>query len=144
MKTVIVQTWTGLSGDVTIKVGKLVASEKEKKDVAAGEGTRKVSPEHVAGQVSGRVQEDVKKEKVYHTVVPNLVPEGVLEEPISYVRGAIKLREDRVLGPLNTGTLTLIHEATHKYAGTRDYSYFGGEVPSRFVLEFDEGGLRQG
>jgi hypothetical protein len=46
------------------------------------------------------------------------------------VYGAIKLERKRLEGPL--GYQTLIHEASHKYAGTHDYAYFDdtGENPT--------------
>ena len=38
-------------------------------------------------------------------------------------KGAMQM-SDKVLAQGRLGVITLIHEATHKYAGTRDYSYF--------------------
>lgn len=102
-------TRTGLSSDVTIKVGKRVG---------AREGPDRPGTE-VSGSVTGRIS--TKTSKDYHNTVPDLVPEGELQGP-DYIRGAIRLRDSTVIGGL--GALTLIHEATHKYAGTIDYRYY--------------------
>lgn len=92
-------TLTGLMSDVTIKTGTKV-----------GRGDREVE-----GQVNKT--EGANPIKSYHTVTEKLID---LKE---YTYGAIKIDAGRLQSAL--AAKTLVHEATHKYAGTDDYCYFG-------------------
>lgn len=95
--TVVAKTRTGLSGDVTIKTGALV-----------GKGDK-----DVGGAVARKVAASTKP---YHTQVARL------DDGEMFRRGAIRIDEAKMLDW--QGTVTLLHEATHKYAGTIDYCYF--------------------
>jgi hypothetical protein len=95
--TVIAKTRTGLSGDVTIKTGPLVG--KGNKDVG-GAVTRKIAA----------------STKPYHTQVARM------DDGEVFRRGAIRIDEEKLTDW--RGVVTLVHEATHKYAGTIDYCYF--------------------
>jgi len=118
IKKVLTSTLTGLSGDITLKVGKIVG--------------RGENPDTLGG-VSRSVGS--AGTKPYHTVVPAMKPAGFLKQPKTYVRGAMQLQDSVLIGEL--GVVTLIHEATHKFAGTYDYCYFDdatGYVPrSKFT-----------
>ena len=118
IKRVLTSTLTGLSSDIMLKIGKTVGRDEDP-------GTM--------GAVSRSVGSAGTKS--YHTVVPTMKPAGFLKKPETYVRGAMKLQDSVLLGEL--GVVTLIHEATHKFAGTYDYCYFDdatGYVPrSKFT-----------
>jgi hypothetical protein len=95
MKLIITKIWNGLSGDITLKIGDL------------GAGT--------LGEVNSKIgKPDVK---AYHNQMM-YADSGVVERS-----GAIRLSDEAMNGG-SLGVLTLIHEASHKYAGTMDYCYF--------------------
>jgi hypothetical protein len=56
-------------------------------------------------------------------------------DDLAYRAGAIHILGDRLVDAQGLGVKTLIHEATHKYAGTADYCYFSmsrtGVTPDR-------------
>ncbi len=105
MRFVVTATRTGLSSDMTLKIGSSVG--------------RNGSDPH--GAVANRVGN--QGSKPHHTVVPDLGPtKHFWQNQPNRVQGAMRLNDKTLLGPL--GIVTLIHEATHKFAGTIDYSYF--------------------
>ncbi|WP_206934407.1 M35 family metallo-endopeptidase [Roseococcus thiosulfatophilus] len=96
---ILTQTKTGLEADVTLKVGDNVGSG-DSDDLGEVNG------------VSGGVPT-----KPYHNMA---IDRG---DGTNTLWGAIKLNDDRLLSG-KLGAQVLIHEATHKYAGTDDYCYF--------------------
>jgi hypothetical protein len=88
---------TGLQSDVTIKTGAM--------DVRGA-----VNQRRTAGAPSPNV-------KPYHNAVLDL------DDTRFWRTGAIHLEDQRLLSG-RLGVKTLIHEASHKYAGTCDYCYF--------------------
>jgi hypothetical protein len=97
IQTVVAKTRTGLSGDVTIKTGALVGKDN--------------------GDVGGAVsRKTAVSTKPYHTQVARM------DDGEVFRRGAIRIDEGKLLDW--QGAVTLLHEATHKYAGTIDYCYF--------------------
>ncbi|MBX9752059.1 MAG: M35 family metallopeptidase [Roseococcus sp.] len=105
MRYVVSATRAGLSGDMTLKIGENV-----------GRGDKDVH-----GSVA--VTEGTHGTKPYHTVGTELSTSRFnFGGPVNEVRGAMKLSNTTLIGPI--GLVTLIHEATHKYAGTVDYCYF--------------------
>ncbi len=105
VRRLLVVTLTGLSGDQTIKVGRHVSKD--------------------GSNVLGEVSYDRKLRKPYHSRAPRL-GKGIKKT----VWGAIKLEVD-CFDDEDYATRVLIHEATHKYAGADDRSYFDdrGENP---------------
>lgn len=99
IKNIILLTANGLASDVTIKVGD-----------HAGKGD-----EDVHGQVNYKVKATAKP---YHNQVLDL------DDGITYRAGAVMMDDDTLLNGGRLAVVTLIHEATHKYAGTNDYCYF--------------------
>jgi hypothetical protein len=105
IRLVLSRTLTGLSGDLTIKIGKLVGSND--KDVHG-------SVRQIAGSTAV---------KSYHNVVGEMGSNRFFwQKPKNYVMHAMRIEDETLLGPV--GLVTIIHEATHKFAGTNDYSYF--------------------
>jgi hypothetical protein len=105
MHFVVTATRTGLSNDMTLKIGSVVARDES----------------NAHGSVASFVGN--QGTKPYHTVLPELGPtKHFWQKQPNTVNGAMKLRDSSLLGPL--GLITMIHEATHKFAGTIDYSYF--------------------
>jgi len=106
VKSLIVKVQNGLSGDVTIKTGGRVGSGNSDDN----------------GEVS--FSASATPHKSYHNRVYDY------EDREMVTAGAIKIDKDR-LQQGQLGLKTLIHEATHKYAGTTDYCYFDddGETP---------------
>src|SRR5262249_10569915 len=98
IKSVVTRIWDGLAGDVTIKAGN--------DNHRAKDGTRAL------GSVAK--QKGSHSSKSYHTEVPSLGDNEM------YTRGAIRIGGD-ALRQGRLGVVTLIHEASHKYAGTIDY-----------------------
>jgi hypothetical protein len=109
---VIRLTINGLVGAQTLKIG---------------DGVSKTRPVH--GEVSFKQPEEVMIQKAYHSRTKELD----INKKVVY--GAIKLERTSLEG--KNGVQTLIHEATHKYAGTIDYVYFNeaGEDPSPGLLD---------
>lgn len=102
--TVLRATLVGLSGDLTLKVGA---------EIEDGDPSTMGYVMRWKGEAT----------KAHHSYVPSLQARKFpWQKPTSYVRGAIHITTDTVIGSL--GLVTLIHEATHKYAGTVDYCYF--------------------
>ncbi|WP_237214517.1 hypothetical protein [Falsiroseomonas oryziterrae] len=106
MQEVIVKTRNGLGGNLVMKVG--------------------VEDAGTMGFVNGKRSGGAAKAntKSYHNAVSSM------DDGVAWRQGAIhvagKYLDDR------EGVITVIHEATHKYAGTIDYQYFlsDGETPS--------------
>jgi hypothetical protein len=98
IKTVITKTRNGLSGNVTLKVG-----------VEKG-GTR--------GYVTGKRQNGAARPATqgFHNVAASMDDGREWRQGAIHVSGA-RFEDERL------GVKTLIHEATHKYAGTIDYVY---------------------
>lgn len=96
---ILTQTKTGLAADVTIKTGDLVGS----------------GDDDVNGEVNALTGGIATKP--YHNTVTDL------STGTSDLMGAIKIEDARLMSG-KLGVKTLIHEATHKYAGTDDYCYF--------------------
>lgn len=107
IQTVINMTRTGLESDVTIKTGAMVG----RKWLDNGTFVDK----DVHGSVRPRELNDMKHD--YHNPVVDL------DDGKTYRMGAIRI-DDKTLGSEVLGLVTLIHEATHKFAGTNDYCYF--------------------
>lgn len=105
IKPIIVQVQNGLSGDVTIKTGGRVGSGNSDDN----------------GEVNFTTADGHKS---YHNRVFDY------EDKEMVTTGAIKIDKDRLTQGI-LGMKTLIHEASHKYAGTTDYCYFkdDGETP---------------
>jgi hypothetical protein len=99
VKQVLLLTRNGLASDVTIKAGS---------NVGKGDG----SPLGVVSRNETKVVS-----QPYHNRFTKT------QDGKTYTYGAIRLDEVRLRTEL--GAQTLIHEATHKYAGTADYYYFG-------------------
>jgi len=98
IETIVTKVWNGLAGDVTIKAGTNVGTNDK----------------DVSGAVRGRAAAGTPRP--YHNV------EVDLDDGISKTMGAMRIDQDTLLkGRL--GVVTLIHEASHKYAGTIDYCY---------------------
>jgi hypothetical protein len=97
--SVIVKTGNGLAGDQTIKVGLLVG--RDDKDVH--------------GSVRQRMRANTKS---YHNQAVDL------DDGDTWRMGAMRIDADTLEKGGRLGVVTLIHEATHKYAGTNDYCYF--------------------
>jgi hypothetical protein len=98
IQTIVTKIWNGLAGDVTIKAGTNVG--RNDKDVS--------------GAVRGR--ETVGTARSYHNV------EVDLDDNKPKTMGAIRMDQETLLDG-RLGVVTLIHEASHKYAGTIDYCY---------------------
>jgi hypothetical protein len=99
IKSIIILTSNGLGADNTIKVGNNVG--RNDKDVH--------------GSVSNARTADSKS---YHNQVRDL------DDGKMYRTGAIRMDEDTLLNGGRLAVVTLLHEATHKFAGTNDYCYF--------------------
>jgi hypothetical protein len=113
MRFVVSSTRTGLSGDMTLKIGKLVGRPTDEKP----------DGKDVRGAVRQKLGDAPRK--AFHTVGPELKPRVFdIGSPKNWVMGAIRLDDETLAGPGPLGLVTLIHEATHKYAGTIDYRYF--------------------
>jgi hypothetical protein len=71
------------------------------------------------GKVMFRRQDacNPKELKPYHSIVQDISDEA------SYIAGSIHIRKG-ILKHSSWGVLVLIHEATHKYAGTVDHAYY--------------------
>jgi hypothetical protein len=133
IKTVVDKVWTGLKGDVTIKTGEKVGKAKtwdkdknRQETDPLGVVQRTATQTHITTRSrvgpSGRGQKEVIHgaapiTKEYHNIHVSS------QDRKDYRWGAIRIRQaalgDRVLGPV-----TIIHEATHKYAGTWDCWYY--------------------
>jgi hypothetical protein len=120
IRTVITKTRTGLEGDVVIKTGTVLSGAQPQHQGAVH--NRVVSQSDFDGQVPSRPG------KSYQTFVGSMKPEHA---GIPIRRGAIHLRSDLLSSDPELGIVALIHEATHKYAGTWDYAYFDEETGSR-------------
>ncbi len=93
IKTILIKTLTGLTGDVAVKVGP-DAKAYGFVSVKGGDSSKSYHNQMVfADGDNGRV-------------------------------GAIHIDSDTLETEKRLGVVTLIHEATHKYAGTMDYCYF--------------------
>jgi len=98
IQTIVTKVWNGLAGDVTIKAGTTVG--RNDKDVSGSVRQRGAGVAY----------------KPYHNV------EVDLGDGEQWTMGAMRLDQDTLLkGRL--GVVTLIHEASHKDAGTIDYCY---------------------
>jgi hypothetical protein len=98
MQSVITLVANGMGSDMTIKVGTLVG--RNDKDV------------------HGSVRQTMKADtKSYHTRTVDL------DDGKTWRMGAMRI-DEATLQSGDLGVVTLIHEATHKYAGTNDYCYF--------------------
>jgi hypothetical protein len=114
IKTVVTMTNNGLANDMTIKAGIPIRGDG---DAAGQVRPRAVTPEAFFAA------EPSTPEKGYQTFVASMKP----GERAYTRRGAIHLRADTLVRDRATditGVRTLIHEATHKFAGTWDYVYF--------------------
>jgi hypothetical protein len=98
ISAVVTKVLNGLASDVTLKVGTNV-----------GRGDQ-----DVVGQV--RRLPGARGRKPYHAEVSSL------DDNKPYRTGAMHIAQDVFGGP--QGVRALIHEASHKYAGTIDYCYF--------------------
>jgi hypothetical protein len=98
MQSVITLVVNGMGSDMTIKVGKNVGGNDK--------------------DVHGSVRQTKKdSSKSYHTSVVDL------DDGETWRMGAMRIDES-TLETKRLGVVTLVHEATHKYAGTNDYCYF--------------------
>lgn len=89
----------GLGGNLTIKIGTNVGrGDKPMNGVVAASTKAPTQP--------------------YHNQVINMVDNKLMR------KGAMRLFQERILSDGVLGTKTLIHEATHKYAGTTDKCIF--------------------
>jgi len=116
IKSVLNLTSTGLCCDVTLKVGDNVG-----RNDADVEGM-------VMRHQTQDGKEPLKKTKPWHDEVL------AMDETGSYRTGAIHIRGGR-LEQKGFGTKTLLHEATHKYAGTADRYYF--EDDGKTMIDLD-------
>ena len=99
IKNVLLLTANGLNADTTVKVGS-----------NAGRGDE---------NVHGQVEQTMKPaSKPYHNQVLDL------DDGLTWRAGAIKMRQNTLLHGGRLAVVTLIHEGTHKFAGTNDYCYF--------------------
>jgi len=104
MRKVLTSTLTGLSGDMTLKVGDLGGN--------------------TMGSVTSRMTS--VQSKPYHNFRPRM------ELGSQHWRaGAVHLDSASLAGDGELALCLVIHEATHKYAGTRDYCYFEGPQHER-------------
>jgi hypothetical protein len=117
IRYVITATTTGLDAEgLILKVGE---------NVGKGDG-------NVMGSTSREgVMNRINERAGHHTIVADLRSGGGRSENFNdlFVRGSIRL-DQKVLANEETnemGTVTLIHEATHKYAGTIDYAQYTPE-----------------
>ena len=86
------------------------------------------------GKVVGRTNRTSTQD--YHNNVTDL------DDGITYRKGAIQVTGER-LEQGRLGVKTLVHEATHKYAGTEDYCYFQDDgVTPRSAFTSKERALR--
>lgn len=99
IKNILELTWNGLNSDLTIKVGHNVG--RNDKDVHGVVGQSQRAPT-----------------QPYHTQVVDL------DDGLTYTTRAMRIDQSTLLSGGRLGVVTLIHEATHKYAGTNDYCYF--------------------
>jgi hypothetical protein len=103
MKSVVTCVRTGLTGDLTLKVGQNVGHDETKNPHGAVRfGAPGKAPKTHTNQVFDMGDEVMKR------------------------TGAIRLRDDTMQSG-RLGVVTLIHEATHKYAGTDDVAYFSDD-----------------
>jgi hypothetical protein len=111
---VVTKTLTGLVGSQYLKVGNIAATR--------GRNT--------LGRVMASDPEETPKSKPYHNVVKQLGGKGkppMAKDAPHQLIGAITIGSKYFFSDddRNGGLLTLIHEATHKYAGTLDEFYIG-------------------
>jgi hypothetical protein len=107
VRGILLLTSNGLAADVTLKIADRVAKAPTPDDDAVGEVTAK----------SGTGIKP-KPSKPYHTFVHDLGDQR------DQRYGAIKIEASRLMHKHRILAITtLIHEATHKYAGTIDYNY---------------------
>jgi hypothetical protein len=133
IKSVVNKVWTGLSGDVTIKTGENVGKAEN------WDQDRKETDDY--GQVTAREIRSMsrrrfgrKKPKPYHN------KHVWARDGKKYRFGAIKIAQD-VLSDEALGPVVIIHEATHKYAGTWDcwhYDDHGIVVEKMFTMSTDK------
>jgi hypothetical protein len=128
IRRILGSTLNGLLGDVTIKV----ASTIQKRGDAAEGST-----------IVGAVTKDQHRQvKPYHTKHQGTVTthhkKGLFgktesrEHTYEFYSGAIQLLAGGA--GRDKGLLTIIHEATHKYALTKDYAYFDWDGTSKTPL----------
>lgn len=107
IKKIIEMTMNGLgSSKMTIKIGLMAGKNDDGSD------------DDVHGEVTQRPRSAPRTKHSYHNTVRDL------DDGKKYVTGAIRMDQDTLLKGGRLAVVTLIHEATHKYAGTNDYCYF--------------------
>ncbi len=99
IKNVLLLTANGLNADMTVKVGLNVG--RNDKDVHGSVRQRGGAPT-----------------KPYHTEIIDL------DDGETWRTGAIRMDQTTLLTGGRLAVVTLIHEGTHKFAGTNDYCYF--------------------
>ncbi len=104
----------GLNSDVTLKIGTVIGKE----DVDRSDGAVMFRPAH-----------DKHAAKPYTTIVQAFDPNPGLFQSSTWIAatGAIRLTRQAVTG--TTPIRNLVHEASHKYAGTGDYRYLYFDPP---------------
>lgn len=111
IRGVLEATMIGLKGNLTLKIGHHVSKDG---DDDHGEIVRH------------SVRGGAKVTKPYHNKISRLDP----SDKDQWVYGSMKLRA-KTLVKKELGLCTLIHEATHKFAGTMDACYFANDGKSQ-------------
>ena len=108
IKNIILLTSNGLGSDQTIKVGETVAKPGDNRNLG--------------GMVA---YSRAAASKPHHSTVTDL------GDGSKWRTGAMQIDQAGLLGGGDWPVCILVHEATHKYAGTGDYSYFdySGDKP---------------
>lgn len=117
----------GLQSDITLKVGPEIESKRGDGDVNGSVTlNRHMSNQSAAKAVLKKWQEG----KDWYNLVPDVNGRYAL------ANGAIKISTARLMQDL--GVKTLLHEASHKYAGTEDEWYYRDDWPDALVLIRDK------
>lgn len=123
IKRVLKDLDKGLNGDVTIKTGHRVG--KGDKDVYGQVNVENVTEGSHNGDPDAKLLVDnpqfrpqYQHAKVHHNFTIDLSTGDLL------LTHAIKMDSDLLLGPPHLAVKTLLHEASHKYAGTVDHGLF--------------------
>jgi ribosomal protein S24E len=121
--------YNGLQSDITLKVGPSIKSKSGMGD-ANGSVNIYQSPSKEAAE--RKVEEKWAQKKDWYSLVAESAGDGY-----SRATGAIKITTSRLMQDL--GVKTLLHEASHKYAGTTDEWYYRDSAPDETIVIEEKG-----
>jgi hypothetical protein len=119
----------GLQSDVTLKVS---ASIQSKSGMGDANGSVNIYQHQSKEAAAEKVLEKWKAKKDWYSLVAESAGDGY-----SRATGAIKITTSRLMQDL--GVKTLLHEASHKYAGTTDEWYYRDSEPDETIVIEEKG-----